>query len=121
MVTQKKTLFTYTGKLHVMLFPLFKLSHSFFIFIRNHEYIPNWDTKDKKIYPTGKHTPPDDIGANFYPLLGCYSSKSSATVNQHFQWIQVGHFHKFVCPSHLNNKISPGCWSWSLSDLLVST
>ena len=54
----------------------------------NHEYIPNWDKNDKKIYPTGKHQPPDDLGANFYPQLGCYSSKSAAVVDQHMQWIR---------------------------------
>ena len=35
----------------------------------------NWDKSDKKVYPTGDHQPPEDIGANFYPSLGPYSSR----------------------------------------------
>lgn len=54
----------------------------------NHEYLPNWDKQDSKVYPTGRHQPPDDIGANFYPQLGCYSSKSAKTVDQHMKWIK---------------------------------
>jgi glycoprotein endo-alpha-1,2-mannosidase len=30
---------------------------------------------------------PNDIGAPFYPLLGCYSSNDPGTVAQHMQWI----------------------------------
>jgi len=40
----------------------------------NHEYIPPWDKNDHHVYPTGAHHPPLDIGANFYPELGPYSS-----------------------------------------------
>ena len=29
----------------------------------NHEYIPPWDKNDHKIYPTGAHVPPKDVGA----------------------------------------------------------
>jgi glycoprotein endo-alpha-1,2-mannosidase len=65
----------------------------------NHEYIPNWDKQDKKIYPTGKHKPPLDIGANYFPLLGCYSSKSLATVIQHFLWIQAYSYIKLIASS----------------------
>lgn len=54
----------------------------------NHEYLPNWDKQDPHVYPTGRHNPPNDIGANFYPLLGCYSSKDSKTVDQHMKWIK---------------------------------
>jgi glycoprotein endo-alpha-1,2-mannosidase len=28
------------------------------------------------------------LGANFYPLLGCYSSKNPVTVAQHMKWIR---------------------------------
>lgn len=54
----------------------------------NHEYLPNWDKQDIRQYPTGKHEPPDDIGSNFYPQLGCYSSRSPSTVAQHMEWIK---------------------------------
>jgi hypothetical protein len=35
----------------------------------------------------GNHTPPQDIGANFYPTLGAYDSGDVATINQHMAWI----------------------------------
>ena len=35
----------------------------------------NWDKSDPKKYPTGYHEPPDDVGANFFPSLGAYSSR----------------------------------------------
>jgi len=53
----------------------------------NHEYLPNWDTHDKHVYPTGRHVPPDDIGAWFYPSLGPYSSRDPAIIDQHMKWI----------------------------------
>ncbi|GAB3981575.1 hypothetical protein V1634_31960 [Plantactinospora veratri] len=35
----------------------------------------------------GGHTPPQDIGANFYPTLGAYDSGDPAAVRQHMAWI----------------------------------
>src|SRR5579884_2059053 len=35
----------------------------------------------------GGHTPPDDIGSNFYPKLGTYDSLSSTAIDQHMTWI----------------------------------
>lgn len=50
----------------------------------NHEYIPPWDKNDHKKYPTGHHQPDKaDIGANFYPSLGPYSSKDPAIISAH--------------------------------------
>lgn len=43
----------------------------------NHDYLPNWKKNDKRIYPDGKHKPPEDIGSNYYPSIGCYSSLDS--------------------------------------------
>lgn len=40
----------------------------------NHDYLPNWKKNDKRVFPDGSHQPPADIGANYYPSLGCYSS-----------------------------------------------
>lgn len=34
------------------------------------------------------HSPPDDIGSNFYPQLGAYSSADISVVAQHMQWIK---------------------------------
>ncbi|KAF6016787.1 MANEA [Bugula neritina] len=49
----------------------------------NHRYLPHWDEKISRNYPTGRHTPPDDIGANFYPELGAYSSKDPQVIDRH--------------------------------------
>ncbi len=49
----------------------------------NHRYLPHWDAKVTKKYPDGHHKPPGDIGANFYPKLGCYSSRNPVTMNTH--------------------------------------
>ena len=53
----------------------------------NHEYIKNWRKNDKRIYPRGRHVPPDDIGSNYYPKLGCYSSKDVYVINEHMKQI----------------------------------
>ncbi|XP_046636026.1 glycoprotein endo-alpha-1,2-mannosidase-like isoform X2 [Daphnia pulicaria] len=74
---------------HVFYYPWYGNPEDDSVYLHwNHEYIPNWDKQDTNIYPVGKHSPPDDIGANFYPLLGCYSSKNPATVAQHMKWIR---------------------------------
>lgn len=39
----------------------------------------------------GGHVPPDDIGANFYPQLGAYSSTDPSVLKQHMQWIRQAH------------------------------
>jgi len=36
----------------------------------------------------GGHTPPNDIGANFYPTLGAYDSGDTAALDQHMAWVQ---------------------------------
>ena len=33
----------------------------------NHRYLPHWEQSVTNQYPKGRHVPPDDIGANFYP------------------------------------------------------
>lgn len=34
------------------------------------------------------HRPPDDIGANFYPSMGPYSSRNNLIVYQHMSWLR---------------------------------
>ena len=53
----------------------------------NHRYIPHWDPKIDKRYIHGYHKPPDDIGASFYPQLGCYSSGSASIIRSHMQML----------------------------------
>jgi len=49
----------------------------------NHQYLPHWDGKMAVQWPTGFHIPPDDIGSNFYPELGLYSSANVSTIREH--------------------------------------
>jgi len=51
----------------------------------NHQYIPPWDKNDHNVYPTGAHVPPSDIGANFYPELGPYSSRDPSVIETHMR------------------------------------
>lgn len=54
----------------------------------NHEYMPHWEKRINDRYPIGKkHEPPEDIGANYYPLLGAYSSANEETIKAHMQQI----------------------------------
>ncbi|HKP39098.1 MAG TPA: hypothetical protein VJT71_19725, partial [Pyrinomonadaceae bacterium] len=39
----------------------------------------------------GGHNPPDDIGSNFYPTLGAYSSANTSTIDTHMSWLQRAH------------------------------
>ena len=55
----------------------------------NHVYLPHWDSKIAKQFPSNtRHAPPDDIGANFYPAIGCYSSSDPLAVTQHMSDIR---------------------------------
>lgn len=49
----------------------------------NHRYLPYWNNKISKRYPQGRHQPPDDIGASYYPELGCYSSADPRVIEAH--------------------------------------
>lgn len=53
----------------------------------NHPYIKHWNKDIAGKYPDGKHTPPDDIGASFYPLLGPYSSRDQDTIAKHMEYL----------------------------------
>jgi hypothetical protein len=40
-------------------------------------------------WPQGGHTPPDDIGADLYPVLGAYDSGDfTGAVEQHMRWVE---------------------------------
>ncbi|KAM5165505.1 glycoprotein endo-alpha-1,2-mannosidase [Mantella aurantiaca] len=54
----------------------------------NHDLLKHWDAKIASSYPTGKHNPPEDIGANFYPELGPYSSKDPSVLESHMKQMQ---------------------------------
>lgn len=73
----------------------------------NHEYMANWDKKDKRKMPTGKHNPENlDIGASFYPELGAYSSRDPKVIAKHMKMLrqsQVGVFVLSWYPPGLND------------------
>ena len=54
----------------------------------NHPRLPHWDAKVAKRYSTDTHVPPDDIGANFYPQLGAYSSRDPKVIHEHMKQIK---------------------------------
>eukprot|EP00095_Tigriopus_kingsejongensis_P007333 snap_masked-scaffold589_size129586-processed-gene-0.2 protein:Tk07333 transcript:snap_masked-scaffold589_size129586-processed-gene-0.2-mRNA-1 annotation:"glycoprotein endo-alpha- -mannosidase" len=55
----------------------------------NHVYLPNWNERDQKVYPTGQHDPDQlDVGANFYPQLGAYSSWDPEVIADHMRQIK---------------------------------
>ena len=55
----------------------------------NHEYLPHWNPEIAKRYQRGRHVPPDDIGANFYPSLGPYSSRDPGVIEEHMKEIRA--------------------------------
>lgn len=55
----------------------------------DHAQLPHWDAKVAQGYPQGRHSPPDDIGSNFYPALGPYSSKDPSVVENHMQQLRM--------------------------------
>lgn len=60
---------------------------------RVHAFYYNWygappHQRDYIHWQQGGHTPPDSIGANFYPQLGAYSSADPAVLRQHMAWLR---------------------------------
>ncbi|CAF4561710.1 unnamed protein product, partial [Rotaria sp. Silwood2] len=55
----------------------------------NHRRLAHWNREKAAQYSQNKHEPPDDIGSNFYPLLGPYSSRSSAILDKHMRMIRM--------------------------------
>ena len=52
----------------------------------NHPYLKNWDKRDRRKYPQGSHDPiNNDVGSNFFPQCGIYSSRDPAIIQQHMQ------------------------------------
>lgn len=55
----------------------------------NHQYLPHWNPDITKQYQKGYHSPPDDIGSNFYPALGPYSSKDPKVIDEHMRQMRT--------------------------------
>lgn len=52
----------------------------------NHPIAPHW--QDTTWNNAGSYPGGDDIGANFYPALGSYSSNDTAVISQHIKWMK---------------------------------
>lgn len=55
----------------------------------DHPQLPHWDYKVAQGYPQARHVPPDDIGSNFYPSLGAYSSRDPSIIESHMQQLRT--------------------------------
>lgn len=55
----------------------------------NHPFLRHWNPAAVPKYQTGIHAPPDDIGANFYPALGPYSSRDPSVIEVHMQQLRT--------------------------------
>lgn len=55
----------------------------------DHPQLPHWDSKVAQGYPQERHSPPDDIGSNFYPSLGAYSSRDPSVMEAHMQQLRT--------------------------------
>ncbi|MDB4583631.1 glycoside hydrolase family 99 protein [Draconibacterium sp.] len=51
----------------------------------NHPVLPHW--RDTTWNNAGHFPGGDDIGANFYPALGCYSSNDPEIISRHMEWM----------------------------------
>ncbi|XP_015117471.1 glycoprotein endo-alpha-1,2-mannosidase-like protein [Diachasma alloeum] len=54
----------------------------------DHEYLPNWKKNDRRVFREGRHRPPADIGASYYPSLGCYSSRNPQVIDLHMRQLR---------------------------------
>eukprot|EP00118_Oscarella_pearsei_P026592 m.310136 g.310136 ORF g.310136 m.310136 type:complete len:468 (+) comp49801_c0_seq1:159-1562(+) len=55
----------------------------------NHPYLPHWRKEEAAKWPSGKHEPPDDVGSNFYPEIGPYSSRNETVVHLHMYQMRL--------------------------------
>uniref|UniRef100_A0A1A7X6F9 Mannosidase, endo-alpha-like n=1 Tax=Iconisemion striatum TaxID=60296 RepID=A0A1A7X6F9_9TELE len=55
----------------------------------DHPLVPHWDPKIAASHAQGRHLPPDDIAASFYPELGPYSSRDPAVLESHMAQIEA--------------------------------
>lgn len=55
----------------------------------NHRLIPHWKRDVAKQYKQGAHSPPNDIGSNFYPQLGPYSSRDPKIIDEHMRQMRT--------------------------------
>eukprot|EP01029_Cantina_marsupialis_P032212 TRINITY_DN96363_c0_g1_i1.p1 TRINITY_DN96363_c0_g1~~TRINITY_DN96363_c0_g1_i1.p1 ORF type:complete len:463 (-),score=92.67 TRINITY_DN96363_c0_g1_i1:187-1575(-) len=54
----------------------------------NHERLKHWRPATANRYSTEAHKPPEDIGADFYPKLGPYSSADPEIIDDHMRQLR---------------------------------
>ncbi|XP_033095262.1 glycoprotein endo-alpha-1,2-mannosidase-like [Anneissia japonica] len=87
-VLNKTSAYTTNDKVHAFYYPWYGNPEYDGEFLHwDHKYLPHWDKKQAKKWKSGQHVPVDDIGANFYPELGCYSSRDPKVINAHMQYM----------------------------------
>ena len=75
---------------HIFYYPWYGNPHIDGKYIHwNHQYLPHWNKDIAAQYKKGAHVPPDDIGSDFYPELGCYSSSDDGTIREHMRQIRM--------------------------------
>ena len=55
----------------------------------NHRLLPHWNRDVAKHHKQGQHIPPNDIGSNFYPSLGPYSSTDPKVIDDHMRQMRA--------------------------------
>ncbi|CAB1350915.1 unnamed protein product [Coregonus sp. 'balchen'] len=55
----------------------------------DHVLVPHWDPKIAASHAKGRHTPPEDIAASFFPELGPYSSRDPTVLESHMSQIEA--------------------------------
>lgn len=51
----------------------------------NHPFLPHWRPEIAQRFRKGTHVPPEDVGSNFYPELGPYSSRDIKVIHNHMK------------------------------------
>ena len=83
---------------HIFYYPWYgNPEHDDKYFHWNHPYLPHWDKVEAAKWPSGQHVPPDDVGANYYPQLGPYSSSDPKVVEDHMKQIQLSGAGTYYC------------------------
>uniref|UniRef100_A0ABM5ER55 Glycoprotein endo-alpha-1,2-mannosidase-like protein n=1 Tax=Pogona vitticeps TaxID=103695 RepID=A0ABM5ER55_9SAUR len=55
----------------------------------DHAMVPHWDPKIAASYAKGRHSPPEDLAASFYPALGPYSSRDPGVLEDHMHQLRA--------------------------------
>lgn len=51
----------------------------------NHQILLHWNKNEALKWPKGQYVPPDEVGAQYYPSLGAYSSQDPEVLKSHMQ------------------------------------